>query len=229
MPTSKIETELVEAVEGFKAKAKEDRQEYLTRLIVAVQKLDDDEWEKISSKAQKWHVAGAKADNDEKPIPEFPDLVDDDEAEEETPKKSRAKAAKDEEDDAGDTAGGETDDEEEDDDVKTTAKKKAPAKKAAAEKEAPAKKKALAAEKEAAPAKKKAADEKPAKSGKVEGIKVDIKKMVIKKPSITAEEIYEALGGKKAELSKVTISAVRSETRHTLRVLNDMGKLDIKV
>lgn len=50
-----------------------------------------------------------------------------------------------------------------------------------------------------------------------------IKMMVIKKPSITVKELSDKLKTKDLKVSDVTIATIRSDTRDTLRVLNEVG------
>ena len=113
---SKIEAELVKAT-GVKPKAKEDRQDFLDRLIKKVQDLPDDEWEGLSEAGQKWVNAGAKAVNADKAVAEFPDAAkkkaeaaDDDDADDRTTRKSRRAAADDDGDGDGDNADDDADD-----------------------------------------------------------------------------------------------------------------------
>jgi hypothetical protein len=200
---SEIEQELLDAT-GCKAKEGESRQKYLRRLHDDVKDMDDDEWEALSDGAQKWYNQAADARNDKEDLPDF----------------------------AGVTA-------EEDDEVaKTTSKKESGDKPAAASKtDKPSKtsKPAAAADNggDEAPAKKKAAAGKPEKSeskpsrseAKGDGIKMRIKRLVIKNPKTTVEDLMTALEKNGDTMSRFTVSAVRSETRHTIKVLKDLGLL----
>lgn len=49
-----------------------------------------------------------------------------------------------------------------------------------------------------------------------------IKMMVVKKPSITVQDLSEKLKAKNLKVSDVTIATIRSDTRDTLRVLNEL-------
>jgi hypothetical protein len=74
---------------------------------------------------------------------------------------------------------------------------------------------------------KKPAADRPLDAG---GVKVRIKKMIVKKPDISAEEIVAALrneGG--ASISPFTVSGIRAEFRHSLKLLKMEGwpKVDI--
>lgn len=211
---SKIEKELLSAakIDAYDAKS-EDRQGYLKRLWKAVDKLDDDVWDGLSEEAQKWQNAATKADENKKAVKDFDGAPVD-----KTPKaddKPKAAAAG-----KGDAKG----------------KGQNPPKPAT---KAPAKK-AVAPAKKAAPAKapaKKAAAEKPEKgsapsrsvSGKVEGVKATIKAMLCKKPNMTKDDLIAALKGKGEKLSVVTVTAVRSEFRHTVRVMRQCGVTDLVI
>lgn len=105
---SAIEKELSKAT-GVEAKRGEDRQGFLTRLVLDIAKLSDADWAKLSKPAQTWFNDAADARNDksnaDKIVPPFPD----EEAEKPAPaaRSSRRKVA-DEEDErltkVGDTA-----------------------------------------------------------------------------------------------------------------------------
>lgn len=49
-----------------------------------------------------------------------------------------------------------------------------------------------------------------------------IKTMVVKKPSISVQDLSEKLKSKNLKVSDVTIATIRSDTRDTLRVLNEL-------
>ena len=91
---SKIEKELVEATE-LPTKRGEDRQDFLARLVKAVPELSDDEWEKLSKKAQDWFNDAADAKNAKaKTLPDFPDVEADAEPEAKTSRRGAAKEEK---------------------------------------------------------------------------------------------------------------------------------------
>lgn len=162
------------------------RQDFLDKLIKAAHKLEEDVWESISQKAQKWVNDGAEAFNSDAAIPEFPDIkaAGAEDAEKDTTNMTtKAKTSKKPE-------------------VKNTTKGKKGAE------QPPAKK---------APEK---ADAKKKTSGAIKdtGIKVQIKKLVFAKPSVTTDELVEKLS-KTGKVSRLTVASVRSEFRHSLRVL----------
>jgi len=86
---SKIEKILCDAAE-IEQKRGEGRQDYLIRLVTAVGKLPDAEWDKIDDKAQDWINAATDALNAKKAVGDFPDAV---EREEEPPEGSRRRRA----------------------------------------------------------------------------------------------------------------------------------------
>ena len=94
--------------------------------------------------------------------------------------------------------------------------------------------KAKAKKSAAAPKVKKAAPKAPPKENKkapgpLVGIKVEIKKMVLKKPGVSAEEIMTALEKKGVTPSKFTVSSIRAEFRHSLKLLKQEELLDIEI
>jgi hypothetical protein len=251
MANSAIETELVKAA-GLKTKKNEEVNAYLHRLVDAVQDLDDDVWKGLSTEAQNWVNECAteiKKDGEDAELPNFPDLEDDEdesEAEDETEADEESDEEgeeEDQEDEPGDEdepddeeEGTEEDEEESDVDdedekpaKKSAAKKAAPTKKVAAKNGADPKKKIVAkpdkkSEKKAAPK-----AEKKAPSGpKASGIKVKIKRIVFKNPSITPDDLMERLGKDGVKPSKLTVSAIRSEFRHSLWVLKELDALKVE-
>lgn len=90
------------------------------------------------------------------------------------------------------------------------------------------KKKAKAADK-APPKKAKAAAKdnktKAKEVTKPSGVKVRIKELVIADPLISVEGIVEQLGKAGGEVSRVTVSNIRAEFRHSLKVLQEHGLL----
>jgi hypothetical protein len=230
-----MEDALLEAA-GIKPQgAKEDRQKFLVRIMVATQKLPSDDWEALDEKAQNWCNAAVEADNAEEEVPDFPDVVDgkavDEEEEEPEEDEEEEEAEEDEEDEEEEEEEEpEKEPEAEEEEVKPTKKaakkkaaaKKAPAKKAAAKKEAEVEK----------PAAKKTATKKadaPA-SGKGISMRRALKRMVVKKPSRSVDELIEALekAGYKSP-SRLTVTTIRADTRDTIKVLNEAGITDIAV
>jgi hypothetical protein len=204
---------------------------------------DDDEDEDDKPKKKK---KAAEADDDEEESSDDDSESDDDESsddddeEEEKPKKKKKKAEEDDDEDEEEEkpkkkkkkpADDDDDDESEDDDEKPAKKKKKKADDDDDEDEddKPAKKKKKKAdddddedEDEDKPAKKKKADKVEAKPT---GVKVAIKTAIINDPEITVDALIKKLGKGGAPVSKVTVSNVRAEFRHTLKVLKELGKL----
>jgi hypothetical protein len=215
-----IERELLDAT-GLKPSKKESQQDYFKRLHDAVQELKDDDWDALSQPAQNWVNAAANAVKKDADIADFPDSAppDDDDDDGKKP------AAADDDDDDGKKAAG--DDDEEDEVARKPAKGKngKAGKPAKAEKEKPAKAakpdKSAKAEKSAKPEK---ADRKT--GPKSSGVKVDIKKAILKDPTATVEDIMAALkkGGTKSP-SRPTVAGIRAEFRHSLAVLKSEGHL----
>lgn len=78
-----IEQELHEAVE-FDTQKGEKRQDYLRRLIGAIDELEDDAFEKLSKGAQLWAESASQAVLNQRQIPDFESDEEEDEAETET-------------------------------------------------------------------------------------------------------------------------------------------------
>lgn len=229
-----VQKEIVELTK-LKPKANEDRQDYLKRVMKVLQEYTDDEWDAIPTDAQNWANAAAKALNDDTDLPEFPGFK---------PEKAGKAAKKEEAEDEGEgeDAGGEDEDESEDDSEDEDEEEKKPAKKVAPKKtDRQGPKKAVEKEKPKAKAgkegngkksdkpEKKAAkpakDDDKKKRGGPDGLKVRIKKLILKNPSIGTEDLITAMTTDDEIPSKFTISNIRAEFRHSLRVLADMGLL----
>jgi hypothetical protein len=234
---SAIEAKLLE-VTGIKKKSKEDRQHYLKRLVMAVQKKSDDDesdefWdslvdENIGEQAQLWQVAGidainagreAKQNDDEVEVEDFPDLEDADNGDD-----------ADEGEDDDDNEEKENDVSEQLSEEKTTKAKKAKATKTAkAPKEKAVKAVKVAKEKPAAKAVKatKAAAKgngKPMKRG-TGGQYAIVREVIYKDPSIKLDELLDRLVKKGLKPSKFAVSTIRSLTVAQLRELKARGNL----
>jgi hypothetical protein len=179
---SAIEQELLEAT-VLKLKRKEERQAYLTRLMLATAKLPDPEWEQLSTEAQEWTNGAAEAHKAGAALEDFPDYEEpedeevDEEAEEEEAEEEKAPVA-----------------------AKGNGMKAKPEKQVASPKIQPAQQAGVR---------------------KVSACHT-IKKMVVKKPTITVSEIAEQLKESGLKVSDVTIATLRSDLRDTLRVLNEL-------
>lgn len=167
MPTvnSAIEVELLKASKCPKKKPGEDLQKYLTRLMRAVYKLNEDDWEELTEEAKGWYNDAAENAKGGRKLGNFPDY-DGPEIEEE-PEEEK--------------------------------------------------------EEEVAPPPK--AQTKPRKTSACHVIKT----LVAKKPDISVEAISEKLKASDMKVSNVTIATLRSDTRDTLRVLNELGIGEFKL
>lgn len=212
-----MEKAIIDKIGMKPQKASEDRQKFLERTMLAIQKLPEEKWEELAAVpgAQDWYNSATEADNDEKDLPDFPDVAaaagdapddDADDAEDEAPAKP-AKASK-------------------------SAKAKANGKVAAKTEKAPAKAaKAAKPEKPAKPAKaaKAAPAEKPAKGGKV-AMKYALKLLVVKNPRLTVEDLMARLEkAGYASPSRLTVSTFRADTRGTIKALNEAGLTNIEL
>lgn len=216
---SKIEQALLFATKQKPQKKGEDMQTYLVRLAVAAsEKLSDEDWDLLEKTpgAQEWVNAAIKADNAEKDVEGFPDREDED----------AEVGDGDPADDAAD-ANAEVDDDpetEEDAEVDKPAKKsgaQAPAKKPAA---APTKKPAAKKDADKTPAKKTVAPAKKAAASGKPSMRRTLKIMVVKKPQLDADELIAKLKDKGyGDVSRLTVTTIRADTRDTIRVLQEAG------
>ena len=190
-----------------------DRQILLSKLHDKVQALPDDVWDTLSTPAQDWINEATLAKNDGNPLPEFPDVAAEEAAKDDEDKTvAKAPSKK-----AAPVKGGAP--------AKNNARKMArPAAKPVAK--PVAKSAAKPATKAAKPEAKTSGGKKASKaSGEVTGVKAKIKSMIMKKPDITADEIVAKLSANGADISRLTVTAVRSEFRHSLRCLKQEGYL----
>jgi len=243
---SKLEKIVLDATGIKPARSGEDRQKFLLRAMLAVQKLPSDDWETLDQAIQDWYNAAVEADNADKPVPEFPDAA----------KKAKAAAEEEVDDAADEDAAAEDDGDEEDDGAaddeeesdeeeaeqeeevkqsKTSKKGAAAAKPKKPEKKPEpraAKKAASAAGKKngAAPPPKKAAKAGAAPAKKGTSMRRALKMIVIKKPKIATEDLIDALEKKGYKSpSKLTVTSIRADTRDTIKVLNEAGLTTIEL
>lgn len=219
MPTE-IEREL-QAATNVTQKSGEADHKYRERLVRKCQDLREADWESLSSDAQTWVNSGVEAIKNKKQVEDFPDGEEEEEGEEET--KAGSDAEPEDAEGSSDSEEEPEEDEEEDkEDVKNGKASGAKAKKASVKKAASG----------AAPAAKKAASKKPAPEKtakktavKATGIKATIKQLILKNPSITADEIMNKMKGGKGDKppSRLTIASIRAEFRHSLAVMKDAG------
>ena len=169
MAESKVEVEILETVK-LKSKRGEQRQAYLERVMTAVTKLDDKEWEMLSTAAQDWTNAAATSVKEDRDIADFSGF-DTEEVVEES--------------------------------VEEAAAEPAPARKTRGQAKNNGTRKVSACHK--------------------------IKTIVVKNPKITVDALSQKLKDIDLKVSDVTIATIRSDTRDTLRVLNDAGMINIEL
>lgn len=115
-----IERELIK-VTGYKARTKfSDRQDYLSSILNAVSKLDDDDFDNLSDEAAEWANAAVEAKNSkESEIPDFDEIGSASEDEADDDADSEADEADDDsgdDDEADDASDDDTDSDDDDDD-----------------------------------------------------------------------------------------------------------------
>ena len=183
------ETTLIEAT-GVKKKKGEGRQDFLRRVWDAASDLATEDWEKLTNPAQEWVNACTKADTDGKALPDIPGAKADEPEKEKAPMATKAKAA-------AKAANGK---------ANNNNKAKAKAK----------------PEKSAKPAKTAKAPKDKAPKLRVfkeDGLKVRIKRAIFKNPSIGRDDLVSLLAkGSGEKISAVTVTGVRNELRHTIRL-----------
>ena len=182
----------------------ESRSGYLQRMMDVVEGIPESDWNKLSEQAQQWYNMGAEAIKAHKPIPEF-DVV------------------------YVETKSADEDDEEEQEEEEVETSPSTNSKKVS---KPPVKAKVKTKAKGPVKPKVKAAPpkEKIAVPLKADAVKVRIKHAIIRDPQISLEDLCVVLSKGGTKISKVTTAGVRSEFRHSLRVLQQEGKLkDIKI
>lgn len=199
-----IESVLLKDLKIAKRKRGEEDQDYLGRVVEAVQNCSEDSWKDLSDAVQKWSNKASKAKEAGKEIPWFDDDDRAAEGEAETERKSAA----------------------------STKPSKKPAKEDDGEAEAEPERKpsgrkptkaAAEDEDERKPAKK---SEKPAPAAKKgESMYQVAKRMIAKNPTIKLEKLLDQLEAKGFTPNKVTVSTVRSDMRNTMFVLEEVGML----
>lgn len=187
--SSEIEQEFT-SVYKIRQKRAEDRQDYLDRLVEAVNKASDDNWERLTESAQQWFNQAVKAWDVEKPIPDFPDAEPEQEQDESGSEDRESRTA-------------EADDESEEE-MATSTKRRA-------------------AKKVAAPKKR---HTNGASNGTlaVSGSSI-IKRALLRNMRATDKELHDALKKKEMKLSPVRLSIVKNEFKHSMKLLQEEGKL----
>jgi hypothetical protein len=213
MPDLEVELETVTKLKPKKSEEPggDSRGGYLQKLMDTISELPETDWDGLSADAQKWYNEGAKALKAQEPIPDFADNAEEEETDEE------------DEEDEGDEHEEETDmamEGQETGGTKQRSKKAKPKPKAKA--------KPTAAPKKAKP-KEGNSEKKPraAVALKPDAVKVRIKKAIIKDPQISLEDLCALLSKGGTKISKITTAGVRSEFRHSLRVLQQEGLIKI--
>lgn len=214
MTVSGIELELQEVSE-VQQKKKEDRQDYLTRLMRAVADVPDDIWGSLSKDAQEWNNDAATAFKEGRDIDDF--LEEDEEPEEEETNVEAPEA-----------------DEEPIDEEASPLEEAMKVEGASDAWNKQTEELGLEPQEESEqPVVKRG----PGRPRKVEGENQSnlvtkirgkntsachkIKRMVVKKPYITVDEITAKLKVEGLKVTPVTIATLRSSVRDTLRVLNE--------
>lgn len=199
--SSAIELQYAE-VYGLTHKKADTRQRFLSKVVEKVAKTSDDDWEQLTADAQRWFNAAVKAWDADTTIPDFPDADDD----------GRPEAEASDGDQGAEDGPAERGEE---DNMARSAKKRAAPKKGAANKKA------------AAPAAKKrtyvATNGQLAESGSS-----ILKRAMLKDMTLKEDQLAKILKTKDFPLSPFKIDSLRADFRHTIRLLQEEGKLKEK-
>jgi hypothetical protein len=235
--------EMLDAAKQVDRTIKEGKndQDYLKTLIVALADVPDDVFNQMSDEAQEWFNEATDAVNDHNPIP-LPDgytpmkaagggrrklaaaepegEAEADPAEEEAPRRSRRAAAPAEEEAAPARRSRRAAPEEEQEEARPAARRGARGAEAA-----PARKAANGTSRPAAGAEKVSGR---AQKGKPFGERgpsmvVEIRKIVVKRPNATIDQIQAALAKKNMEPNEATIRVTKQATIATMDALRDIG------
>ncbi len=192
-----VKREILKVV-ALRQEEDEDRQDFLTRVIEAVNLLED-EWEALSEEAQNWANTATKAIKAEKPIPDFPEEGKAAPAKAEKAAKPKAKAVV------------EDDNEEEGEEEEEVE-----------EEEKPKKKKAKKAPAEDKPAPRKRGDVSDENLSPV----MFVREHFLNNPDTDIESIQKLVEKKyNKTLSTATLSSLRNDFRSWMRLLNKHGYL----
>lgn len=212
---SEMQKEL-QKVTKIKPNRNESRADYLGRLVQAIDGLSDEGWDELSKSAQKWANQATKAYEASKPIKDFPDAEE-----------AESDPADAEEKDEQDAAGAESQQEAGDEDVEAEdeAEAEAPVSKSSKEKAVTSVSKAKKATTAKSKSKSNGSAEAAAPKKLGTGAPTIIKQLLLKNASMSKEDLLTALKKKNIKVSDLTAGTIRSDFRHSLRVLQDADML----
>lgn len=199
---SMMETEFRQMV-GVAQKAKETRHDYLERVYDKVVALSDDDWEKLTPKAQKWFNDAGKVEKGQD-LPDFPDVESDstDEDAEEEEKESESES---------------------EDTTMAAPKKKKVAKAVKAKAAKPAKK--VVAKKKVAAAANGNGSAKREKGALRDSGSAVLKRALLKNPALADKELAKICKAEGHELSPFSIAARKADFLHTIKLLRTDNRL----
>lgn len=193
---SAIEREF-EGVFKVTQRPRETRQQFLSKVVEKVDNTTDDDWERLTSDAQRWFNSALKAWDTDETIPDFPD----------------AKSKSNTEDASNGKPSG--DDNKRGEDTVTTTKKK---------NQRPAVKVPVAAKKRVVASNGSTKPKQTSTNGSsklVASGASTLKREMLKKMTITDDELKKILKAKGFPLSPVRISIIRNEFKHSMRLLTE--------
>lgn len=91
---SKVMKEIAKVTGEGARDENETTQSYMNRLLASIRHLTDDEWGNLSPDAQEWSNSATKAENDDQPLPDFPDVRKEPESEQEDSPPPKTRSAK---------------------------------------------------------------------------------------------------------------------------------------
>lgn len=205
----------LERLTSVKRKGKEADQDFMIRIVKALNDVPDKQYNKLSDEAQKWAEDATKAFNDEGELPDFPAEdeeetdADESEAEEETEAEDEPEEESEEE--------GDEPEEPEDDEMPATQETESRGRKVVAPP-----KKARSSKTSRAPAK---INQAGAKAGKAGSALTYVRQLLIKNADMSVDDLAEKVKAKGFAVSKQTLHTTRSGFRRDIRFLQEAGLL----
>lgn len=201
-----IREELLEVTE-LKARKKETDASLIKRLVIKAEGVDEDAWEGLTTETQEFYnsVVEAAKEHSGGSLADLdkehvPAFPDEKEEEEEEQQEDLPLEASEESEEDHEESEGE--------EVVATKAKKAALKKTAARK----------------------ASKKNGDGGeKTVSMRRRLRQMIIRKPSISLEDLMKSLGDEGYKVTPMTVGSMRSSTRDILKLLVEAGKLEVQL
>jgi hypothetical protein len=180
---------------GTARKTAEAMEDYLNRVLNGAEALSDSEWDALSTPTQRWFNTAIVASDEGKPLPRFTDVIDSDEVSGTEPIEPTEPEPVAEKASADEDEDGEDEDEGEDDGDDGGVLKAS------------------------------SVSEGKKLSAQRTSMREALKRLIVRDPMASVSELQRQLDQAGFKVVKPAISAVKSETRMTLRILIDEGVL----